>query len=335
MKLVITYGTRPEFLKLKVLIDYIRKNNPKNIIVIKILQHTADLEDEGYFDKVLHIDDISTDRINNIGTNILIKLPSLIKECTHVLAQGDTASVFYTLLCGFQLKKKVIHLEAGMRTYDLDNPYPEEGYRQMISRITDIHLCPSNNEKIILESEKVKGEIYVVGNTILDLVKSYELPISNEKEVIITLHRRENWSDFKDYIIELIKIISKNSDYIFHFLTHPNPSFKHILDELKEIIPNNMIIMHSLPHIELIKLLSKCAFVITDSGGIQEEANYLGKHMYVLRRITERQSISRDKITLCGINSIKDIECKLYNHERGIEYGDGESKKYIYNILFK
>lgn len=335
MNLAITYGTRPEFLKLKVLIDYIRTNNPKNILVIKILQHTADLDDEGYFDKVLYIEDISPDRINNIGANILTKLPSLIKDYTHVLAQGDTASVFYTLLCGFQLKKKVIHLEAGMRTYDLNNPYPEEGFRQMISRIADIHLCPSNNEKTLLESERVKGDIYVVGNTILDLVKSYKLPISYDKEVLITLHRRENWNDFKDYIIELIKLISNNLEYKFYFITHPNPSFKYILYELNDIIPHNMIIIDSLLHRELIKLLSKCAFVITDSGGIQEEANYLGKQMFVLRKITERQAINSDKITLCSINSIKDIECKIYNHERGIEYGDGDSCSTIQTILLK
>jgi UDP-N-acetylglucosamine 2-epimerase (non-hydrolysing) len=324
MNLAIVYGTRPEFLKLKCLIELLRKKSI-SINVIKIMQHIQLHEDEGYYDNILDIDTICEDRISNIGSNILCKLPELIRGSTHILAQGDTATVFYSLLCGFQMKKKCIHLEAGMRTYDLVNPFPEEGFRQMISRITDIHLCPSELERAILESEKVKGDKYIVGNTILDLVASYNIPITYEKKVLITLHRRENWSDFKEYIIELVKLSQENNDFLFYFLTHPNPSFKEILRDVSDILPKNFIITDSLPHIELIKLLSSCAFVITDSGGIQEEANFLGKHMFVLRKITERQAIHNSKITLCNLNSIKNIECKIYQHERGAEYGSGDS----------
>lgn len=333
MKISIVYGTRPEFLKLKCLIDIFRQKNIR-INVIKVQQHIHLTDDEGYYNNILNINTLCEDRISNIGSNILCKLPELINDSTHVLAQGDTATVFYSLLCGFQMKKKCVHLEAGMRTYDLDNPFPEEGFRQMISRITNIHLCPSELEKNNLEIEKVKGDIYVVGNTILDLVASYNIPITYEKKVLITLHRRENWFDFKEYIIELVKLIQKNSDFVFYFLTHPNPSFKEILRELSDILPSNFIVTDSLPHMELIKLLSSSAFVITDSGGIQEEANFLGKHMFVLRKITERQAIHNSKITLCNLDSIQNIECRIYEHERGLEYGDGNS---TYNIctIFK
>jgi UDP-N-acetylglucosamine 2-epimerase (non-hydrolysing) len=332
MKLCILYGTRPEFLKLKCLIDILRKTEIC-LQVIKIVQHNSINEDNGYYDKILNIDNMTDDRICNIGSNILQKLPPLINDFTHILAQGDTASVFYGLLCGFQMKKICIHLEAGLRTYDLENPFPEEGFRQMISRITDIHLCPSLTEKIFLESEKVKGKIFVVGNTILDLVKSYNFPILNENKVLITLHRRENWLEFKDYIIELAKLCKNNNNYLFYFLTHPNPTFKQILIELKEIIPKNMIILDSLPHIELIRLLSSCAFVITDSGGIQEEANYLGKHIYLLRKITERQSININKITICNLSNIKDIKCMKFNNELGYEYGEGNSSEIIKQLI--
>lgn len=332
MKLSIIYGTRPEFLKLKYLID-ILKQNRLDINVIKIKQHENLTEDYGYYDNVIDITTFTEERIANIGCNILASLPKLIETSTHVLAQGDTATVFYSLLCGFQMKKVCIHLEAGMRTYDLANPFPEEGYRQMISRITDIHLCPSEHEKAILEKEQVKGKIFVVGNTILDLVKSYDFPITDEKKVLITLHRRENWLDFKEYIIELAKLIKANQEYTFYFLTHPNPTFKQIINELHEIIPKNMEITDSLPHRGLIKLLSSCSFVITDSGGIQEEANYLGKHMYVLRKITERQAIHPSKLTLCSIDTIKNIECKCFEHEQGFEYGNGNSSLAVKNII--
>lgn len=333
MNIAIIYGTRPEFLKLKCLIDLFRLQNIR-LTVIKINQHVNLSEDTGYYDNIINIDDISNNRLSNIGASILTKLPEYIKQSTHILAQGDTATVFYSLLCGFQMKKICIHLEAGMRTYDLENPYPEEGLRQMISRITDIHLCPSELEQLRLVSEKVKGSIHIVGNTILDLVKSYNIPITYEKKVLITLHRRENWNDFKEYIIQLSDLCCNNSDYTFYFLIHPNPSFHAILTELKERLASNMIIMNSLPHSELITLLSSCSCVITDSGGIQEEANFLGKHMYVLRKVTERQSIPLDKITLCTLDTIHTIDCRIPNHTQGFEYGDGESCDKIISMLY-
>lgn len=324
MNLVIVYGTRPEFLKLKPLID-LYNSLQIYITVIKINQHEHLTEDTGYYHTVVTIDNLCNDRISNIGASILRKLPSLLCNSTHILAQGDTASVFYSLLCGFQMKKVCIHLEAGMRTYDLENPFPEEGFRQMISRIADIHLCPSELEREILHSEKVKGKIYVVGNTILDTVKSYKIPITHEKKVLITLHRRENWGDFTDYIIAISNLCRKYADYKFYFVTHPNPNFHSILNELQTDIAENMQIMHSMPHYDLITLLSSCSCVITDSGGIQEEANFLGKHMYVLRKVTERQSISLERITLCTLDSIYTINCAVSNHTQGLEYGNGES----------
>ena len=332
MEIAIVYGTRPEFLKVKCLIDLLR-TVCITVKVIKINQHTNLTEDTGYYDSTIEIDTICNDRISNIGSSILTKLPDYLHDVTHVLAQGDTASVFYSLLCGFQMKKICIHLEAGMRTYDLDNPYPEEGFRQMISRITDIHLCPSELEQLHLVSEKVKGRISIVGNTILDLVKSYKIPITYEKKILITLHRRENWNDFKDYIIRLSELCNNNRDYTFYFLTHPNPSFHTILTELQDRLSTNLQIMNSLPHYKLIQLLSSCACVITDSGGIQEEANFLGKHMYVLRKVTERQSIPADKITLCTLDNIHTIDCTIANHRQGFEYGDGESCAKIIMLL--
>jgi UDP-N-acetylglucosamine 2-epimerase (non-hydrolysing) len=329
MKLVIVYGTRPEFLKLKMLIDQLKKNKSLELIVVKIAQHT--LDDEGYPDVILSIDEHCSDRISNIGSNILQKLPEIIKDSTHLLSQGDTATVFYSMLCAFQMKKKCIHLEAGMRTYDLENPFPEEGYRQMVSRITDIHLCPSDVEKQFLISERVRGEIHVIGNTILDLVKSYSIPISHEKKVLVTLHRRENWDGFKNSVIELTRLALKQTDYQFFFLSHPNPSLQKILSEIKDI-PVNFNISKSLNHNDLISLLSSCSIVITDSGGIQEEANFLGKYIYVLRKVTERSSISSSNMKCIDTEDIINIECFIRCFP-GYEYGDGNSIEKIYNIL--
>lgn len=331
MKLTIVYGTRPEFLKVISLITYFR-NLDININVIKVNQHINLTDDKGYYDNVIEIDNMCDKRVNNIGANILVKLPKHIETSTHILAQGDTATCYYALLTGFQMKKQCIHLEAGMRTYDLENPYPEEGFRQMISRITDIHLCPSIIEQNNLINEKVKGKIYVVGNTILDLVKSYNIPIICENKVLITLHRRENWDNYTELIKSIYEFIKKNKDIVFYFITHPNPILKQIVEEYMLPI-NNLRILEPMNHKDLITLLSKCIFVITDSGGIQEEANFLGKHIYMLRKITERNAIKKEKITIVNEDNIMAIDIIKDNQERGYEYGDGNSVEKIYNII--
>jgi len=334
MNLTIVYGTRPEFLKLKVLIDKL-KNTKFSLKVIRINQHTDLTQDDGYYDDILKFDDLCGDRISNIGINILSKLPNMItNECTHILAQGDTATTFYSLLVGFQTKKKCIHLEAGMRTYDLENPFPEEGFRQMISRITDIHLCPSQNEKEKLIKENINGQIIVVGNTILDLVKSYNLPIFSSNNVIITLHRRENWDNYQKYVDSICQLSQKNEKYNFYFLTHPNPNLTKIINKVmngKEL--PNLKILKGLDHKDLIELLSKCSCVITDSGGIQEESNFLGKHIYMLRKITERSSIPSHKITTIKIQDLININLEDKNHFFGYEYGKGNSVQKIMNFF--
>jgi UDP-N-acetylglucosamine 2-epimerase (non-hydrolysing) len=333
MKLSIIYGTRPEFLKLKPLINLL-KSKEFNFNVIRIHQHKDFTEDEGYYDFSVEINDLTEARLNNVGSNILIELPKYITDSTHLLAQGDTATVFYSLLTGFQMKKKIIHLEAGMRTYDLNNPYPEEGYRQMISRITDIHLCPSQKEKDILHSESVSGTIHIVGNTILDLVKSYNFELKYNNKILVTLHRRENWDDYKDTIFSLLNLCEKYPTYEFYFISHPNPSLKSIINGSQKIKPlSNFILSPPLNHKDLISLLSECYCVITDSGGIQEEANFLGKHMYVLRKITERNSIPLEKLTLINSKDLENLIFDSYGHIQGFEYGSGDSCEKILEII--
>ena len=330
MKLCIIYGTRPEFLKLKVLIETFHKNNIQ-LKLIKINQHSSFNDDIGYFNEKIDINNYSNNRLSDIGASILINLPKYLNNSTHILTQGDTSTAYYGLLVGFQMQKICIHLEAGMRTYDLDNPYPEEGYRQMISRITDIHLCPSENEKQNLLNEKVKGKIYVIGNTILDLVLSYNIPITYENNILITLHRRENWSEYSKYIHNLCDLAYKHPNIMFTFLAHLNPSLQSTLQSIEKL-PRNFKIIQPLSHKELIKILSACSCVITDSGGIQEEANFLGKHIYVLRKITERNAISDSNMSLCCIDSITNID--IYkNGIRGFEYGSGNSCEAILNII--
>ena len=316
MKVAIVYGTRPEFLKLKVLIDKLKP------VVIRINQHDHYTEDNGYYHHSINIP-IINDRLSNIGSAILSQLPQLIENSTHIICQGDTASAFYSLLCAYQMKKICIHIEAGMRTYDTNNPWPEEAYRQMISRITDIHFCPSIYEAHCLGTEYVHGKIFIVGNTILDLVKSYNIPITQEKHVLITLHRRENWTNYQYLIEKLNKLANDNPEYKLLFITHPNPILKDIVSQYGK----NLSIVEPLTHYNFIKLLASCSCVITDSGGIQEEANFLGKHIYVLRECTERKVIKN-----CTINPDV-ITLSMPQYDSGYEYGTGDSVEKILNHI--
>lgn len=333
MVLAVVYGTRPEFLKLKKLIDKLRSS----IVVIKIAQHIVITGDDGYYDHVIDITELCEDRMSNIAANIMMKLPVLLKMvgCTKLLAQGDTATVFYSLLCAFQMKITCFHLEAGMRTHNLDQPFPEEGYRQMISRITNIHLCPSTIEFNMLEQEHVGGSKYVVGNTILDLVASYDVEIKWTKTVLITLHRREKWDSFTEYIEQLFELAAINSDFTFIFLTHPNPELIKIVDTVKtRKNVQNITVAPPVDHETLIGILAKCACVITDSGGIQEEANFLGKHIYILRDVTERVAINPINMSLVPLDRICiDINCNVENHGGGLEYGNGKSIDKICGVL--
>jgi UDP-N-acetylglucosamine 2-epimerase (non-hydrolysing) len=330
--LAIIYGTRPEFLKVRSVIMAARATALPHR-VIRVNQHIGFNEDASFYDQLLELP-VGGDRLNAIGSTILRDLPAMIAGAAAVLVQGDTATAFYAALAAFQASLKVVHLEAGMRTYDLENPFPEEGFRQMISRITDLHLCPSLREACLLNIREgvEQARLSVVGNTILDLVASYGHMPTRGQEVLITLHRRENWSTFAEYLKALCNLAAKNGDYHFTFVAHPNPTLRAALDAI--VPPTNFRVVPPMAHQELVAALAACAFVITDSGGIQEEANFFGKHMYVLRRITERSAISHDRIRLiCSPEEVADISCSVRIHAPGHEYGDGKAAENVIKLI--
>lgn len=329
-KLAIIYGTRPEYLKLIILIKKLRQY----IKVIRIGQHETLFEGEDYdvFIPITAASQSTLPRLHIIACEIFQKLSPALIDCDRILVQGDTATVVYAALAAFTERKQVIHLEAGLRTYNLENPYPEEGFRQIVSRITDIHLCPHNDNAVILQEEKVSGKIYVVGNTILDLVKSYGFPITNEPHIIITLHRRENWDEFTNWLKALFKLANENPSYTFTFITHMNPLLKDICAQ--NTPPSNFKFIAPLSHKDCIKELSRCSAVITDSGGIQEEANFLGKPIVVLRKITERNSIPADRIHLCMSPNELQLPVLTNSLSQSYVYGDGTSVDKICDILY-
>lgn len=328
MKILAIFGTRPEYLKIKPVIN----TSSNKIKTLFVKQHT-DIIDFGNNDYCVDIENVCNNRLNNIFEQIFKKTESIISEFDAVLIQGDTATVAATAMVAYHLKKKIIYLESGLRTYDLENPFPEEGYRQMVSRIADINLCPTKLSAKNLKKEKVKGQIHVVGNTSLDNLIKYKNNINYNNKILVTLHRNENLPIIKAWLSEIDKIAENNKDLQFIYPVHPNPIIKAEADNCKYIYK-----IDPLQHLELINILKDCKFVITDSGGIQEEACFLNKKIIVCRKTTERpEGIYSGHIYLC--KNPEELVSQFLNLNKDFiisnkcPYGNGKSAKKILTIL--
>jgi len=208
-----------------------------------------------------------------------------------LIVQGDTLSALCGAEYGFFHRIPVVHIEAGMRTYRKDNPYPEEIFRQTISRISRLHFCPSEDEAKNLAAEGVPTEhIFTVGNPFPDYWQALPQPdIAPKKQVLITLHRRENLP-FLEKIFEAIAELARElCELEFLFPLHPNPT---IVTQAKEQLTgiSNLRLTGALPPEEFYRELHASEMVLTDSGGVQEECIFLGKKVLVVRKISERRT---------------------------------------------
>lgn len=208
-----------------------------------------------------------------------------------LIVQGDTLSALCGAEYGFFHQIPVVHIEAGMRTYRKDNPYPEEIFRQTISRISRLHFCPSEDEAKNLAAEGVSAEhIFTVGNPFADYWQALPQPdVAPKKQVLITLHRRENLP-FLEKIFEAIAELARElCELEFLFPLHPNPT---IVTQAKEQLTgiSNLRLTGALPPEEFYRELHASEMVLTDSGGVQEECIFLGKKVLVVRKISERRT---------------------------------------------
>ena len=299
--LSIVFGTRPEYLKIKPLIQMLKQSNI-NYSLFHISQHEhIDIDpNEGPITYIKLSDSQTLTRLSLLSTEIIAKLDSVLDSTSHLLIQGDTATAFFSALSAFHKKIPIFHLEAGLRTYDLHNPFPEEAYRSMISRIATYHLCPDLGASLNLKLENINANVYIIGNTILDLIKSYSLNPILGNEVIITIHRRENWDSLLTILDEIHAIARRMYNLQFTWILHPNPAIRSQISEYvaSHSMATNMSFSEPLNHLEMATRIANSHFLITDSGGIQEEASFLGKHCYVIRKTTERNTIPTSYITL-------------------------------------
>jgi UDP-N-acetylglucosamine 2-epimerase (non-hydrolysing) len=324
--LLLTYGTRPEYIKIKPLVDELRGK-----ISFKVL-FTGQHQDIAPKDADYHL------KINEEGHRLDSIISSMLNQnhvwegITHVLIQGDTTSALAIAIAGMNRGVKIIHLEAGLRTFDYENPFPEEYNRQLISRIASINLCPTEVNYNNLVEEKCVGEKYLVGNTVLDNLKG--ISVSYNNKVLVTMHRRENHELLDVWFTELNKLAKENPELEFIIPLHPNPNVqkhKHIL--------TNFSIIDPLPYQEMVDMISTCQFIISDSGGIQEEASFLKKKVIVCRKVTERLETVGKTSFMCKfpdeLKSLFEQVKNDYISNYDCPYGDGNASNKIYEILKK
>jgi UDP-N-acetylglucosamine 2-epimerase len=327
--ILLAFGTRPEYLKIKPLIKEFDKEN----IDYQILftgQHVDLLKDIEADQSII---------IKNGGNRLDAVVGSIMNniiwtDIDYVLVQGDTSSVLSVALSAFHHKIPVIHLEAGLRTYDKENPYPEEINRMLVSRIADYHLCPTEYSLNNLIKEQTDGKFSVVGNTSLDNLLEWKEKCEYTNEVLITMHRREN-HEIMDVWFKTINKIAKNYPELdFIFPLHPNPNVRKHMDLLTA---KNIELINPLDHKDLLEILVKTRLVITDSGGIQEESSFFNKICLTCRIVTERpEAIGQSTYLIKNPLQLSEIFSKFVNNyviDYESPFGDGHAAEKIIKIF--
>ena len=376
MKILLTFGTRPEAIKLAP-IYHILKSQPNRFetLVCVTGQHREMLDQALDIFKIksdIDLDVMSENQsLCKLASKILTRLePQLEKIQPDVLlVHGDTTTSVAAALAGFYKGIKIAHIEAGLRTNNLYSPFPEEFNRQAISRIASWHFAPTERSRENLIRENIlEKNIFVTGNTVIDSLY-YSLRVieqneslkkkiaknlneklnflwASEKFILITGHRRESFGDgFREICFSIKRLAKKYPCFRFVYTLHLNPNVRKIVvDNLKD--QKNIYLINPLDYQSFIYLIKKCYLVLTDSGGIQEEAPSLCKPVLVMRNQTERpEGIEAGTLKLVGTQSKNIIsntsalidDQKLYDSMAGSKnpYGDGKASKRIVKILGK
>ena len=366
LKVMTVFGTRPEAIKMAPLALELKKYDEIEPIVCVTAQHRQML------DQVLEIFNLTPDydldimktrqTLVGITTRVLEGLDEVIKkeQPDIVLVHGDTSTSFVAALAAFYNQVKVGHVEAGLRTYDKYSPFPEEMNRQLTGRIADLNFSPTEQNRLNLLKENVPDDsIYITGNTVIDALKTtvrdgYKfkedtlntIDFENKRVIIVTAHRRENLGEPLENICNALKhIVTKYKDTELVYPVHLNPAVRETafgilggLDRVHLIDPIDVEDLHN--------AMARSFMVMTDSGGIQEEAPALAKPVLVLRKETERpEAVEAGTVKIAGIEKGRIIELAedlLENKESynkmahaANPYGDGEaSRRTVEAILY-
>lgn len=323
MKILSVFGTRPEAIKMAPLVKALNADKEIDSVLCVTAQHREML------DQVLELFELVPDydlnimkpnqTISMITSNVLLGLEDVLKKENPdmVLVHGDTTTTFATALAAFYNQNKVGHVEAGLRTYDKYSPYPEEMNRIMTGHIADIHFAPTKrNKENLLREGIAESDIYVTGNTVIDALlqvagKPYEfeeptlreLDFENKRVICVTCHRRENLGENMEHIFGAIrKIADEFDDVEIVYPVHLNPKVREIAGRILKG-SDRVHLIEPLQYQPFVNLMARSYLIITDSGGMQEEAPSLGKPVLVVRRETERpEAVEAGTVCLAGVD---------------------------------
>jgi UDP-N-acetylglucosamine 2-epimerase (non-hydrolysing) len=364
-RLLFVFGTRPEAIKMAPVILEAKKYKVFDVIVCVTAQHREML------DQVLKLFEIKPDidldimtpnqTLSGITAKVISEMEKIIKSIKPdvVIVQGDTTTVMATGLVCFYNKVPLAHIEAGLRSFDIYSPFPEELNRKVVSLFAEYNFAPTTKAAAILKDEGVdEKKIYMVGNTVIDAMLSilakpapriaYDLieAIGNKKILLVTAHRRENFGERLISICNGLKrIVEENDEVAIIYPVHLNPNVR---ESVYKILNNHerIFLIEPVEYDALVHLMKHSYIVLTDSGGIQEEAPTLGKPVLVMRTETERpEGIEAGTAKLVGPNEETIVtetnnllkDSKEYNKmAKAVNpYGDGQSAKRIIEILMK
>ena len=370
VKILAVFGTRPEAIKMAPVIRALDNNFDVKICVTA--QHRQML------DQVLELFEIAPDYdldimqpgqdLFDITSNVLLGVKKVlqIEEPNVVLVHGDTTTSMATAMAAFYLKIPVGHVEAGLRTYDINSPFPEELNRQITSRIATLHFAPTKISRQNLLDEKVPdSQIYVTGNTVIDALLSMvekarivdfsdtllkSMPFLKQEKsdipriILVTGHRRENFGlGFEEICYALSVVANENPDIQIIYPVHLNPNVREPVNRILSNL-NNVHLIEPMEYLTFIKLMDLSYLILTDSGGIQEEAPSLGKPVLVMRDTTERpEAVESGTVKLVGTNKndivkmvnrlLTDGNFYMQMSKAHNPYGDGKAGGIICDIL--
>ena len=315
----IFYGTRPEYIKLLPVVRALDADSKAGYELVQVRQHTNLIED-CKFDASFGVKEQGINRLNDIfHTALDIDL----SKYRYVVVQGDTTTAAAVAISAFNQGVPVMHIEAGLRTYDKNNPFPEEINRRLISSLASVHYCPTEFDVSNLIREGFgDDEIVMTGNTVIDNLQGREATKSNT--IVVTMHRRENQPHLREWFSQIEELACEHPEYEFVFPMHPSPAVQKHRDVFSKVR-----VVHPVEHETMLNMIASCNCVITDSGGIQEECSFFRKRCFVCRAVTERPCAGQ---ILC---KTPEILHKQFNNNfklgfnRPTPFGDGHAGEKI------
>ena len=360
-KILILFGTRPELIKLAPVVFELKKHSRFQTVVVSSSQHTDLLT------PFLKIFKLKTDydlRVmtanqtpNQVCAKVLSSLDAILDEEKPdlILVQGDTTTAFAGAFAAFNRQIKIGHIEAGLRSGNILIPFPEELNRRLISQLATFHFCATTGNRQNLLSENItENQISVTGNTVVD---AFEFILKNEqpsakieqlidetrdlKRILLTTHRRESFGLTMSNNLKILReFVERNKDTCLIFPVHPNPNVRSVTEKILAQ-RERIFLLEPLDYVDFIALMKSAWLIVSDSGGVQEEAPSLGKPLFVLRENTERPEAIESEIAKLVGENLRELLAENYANEAWINsvkqvknpFGDGKAAKRIVEIL--